>query len=93
MIRRFLYDQCYPDSKIPSSFQTSVEVDIETRIQILDTVLLPQADREQNAAFIVGPLLHNLYVQLSHSAMDGHSSSGLQHSTPSFPSVKTSKTA
>lgn len=35
----------------------SIYVDANTRIQILDTILhLPQADREQSAAFIVRPI-------------------------------------
>jgi hypothetical protein len=46
------WDACYraPDER-------SIYVDAETRIQILDTMLLlPQADKEQCAAFIVRPL-------------------------------------
>ncbi len=52
-----MYPRCSPaDSGIPSDENaTAIYVDDDTRIQILDTMFdLPQADKEQCGAFIVG---------------------------------------
>jgi len=56
-----------------------VYVDANTRIQVLDSMfLLPQAEKDQNAAFIVRLRFLLFHVLLTiHSVMNGSSSSGV----------------
>jgi hypothetical protein len=71
---------------------TAITVDSQTQIQILDSILLlPHADREQSAAFIVSLRIHPSTLTHPHlSATNAPSSSGQSPSTTSSPSATTS---
>ena len=81
--------ECASDDKADCIY-----VDANTRIQVMDTmVLLPQADKEQNAAFIVRVFTSPLFSTLAPlSVMNVSLSSGPTLWTPSYPLPAISKT-